>query len=581
MVPTHWRSGWRRFAFLLCLSALTYVFALVFCYPRYFDPFVPHHPDMYLAVGYHNYSLTHILSNFPRPVYSVLFRALGDLGISGSIATIVLLVLSSAVLAAVTFTRAAGTSVRLGTFLLYAFLLFAHPQFYAEHRHDFPSILALLFSLFALQFYLQYVDLDRNWAFLATAAALTAAALSKETYVIAALLLLLAIAITRKRPLPRATLELTILTTVTFAAFAFNLLRYRQYVAVSSGAAYGVDLQPLHLVSLWWAYGKALCSVAAIPLLALAMYAARVERQRWLTAGFFIIAGLCALVPNSALPDHFEPHYAWVAAPLLFAPILLIGTSPRTPPALYGTIAVVLATAWLFINRFTYNSTSATWFVDQEQATARIYRALSSVPPDSSANRILVSGLDASYHPWLAPDYLAVAFGKQRHWTVMVTATTNTSSNELVTLRHPSGTDVRQFDAAYTFDSNGHLIQLLQGASYRTVAQDNAKTVSTPALAALERKLLLDDNNGELLLQAGEAAVRWGWFEEATRYLKTANVKMQGRNPYPHFFMGQAYESLNQYPVAMSEYQQAIQLDTPPGNPVFRTALNQLIAKAH
>jgi hypothetical protein len=266
-----------------------------------------------------------------------------------------------------------------------------------------------------------------------------------------------------------------------------------------------------------------------------------------------VCAGLAAFLPHAVLPHHLERQYAWVAAPLVFAPLLFI-------PSSWWKQAVLFSAAVLVIAANNYSTKELQWLVQQERAAEHIYASLHRLDT-LTARHVLVTGLRAPFHPWLTPDYIQHRFGPSTRWTVLVPQGGPQKTDRTVQLVLPRAAQWQTADALVVYAADG----ALQGAGRGTPVSE---LVMVPELAVLTAQ----PNDFTSMLRAGVGLLEWGWPERAEQYLRRA-IQLNGANPYGHFFLGRAREQLGDAAGAKKLYQRAIALDADPPNPAFREAL--------
>ncbi|MGH9632994.1 MAG: hypothetical protein ACRD7E_32220 [Bryobacteraceae bacterium] len=566
-------------AALLC--AVLYWVCLRFIFPGYFAPLVPHHSDLYIPVGLLERSWTEILT-YPRPVAYLALRVMGSFGLEGSIAAVIILVLLGIVLTAVLAARWLDRPPALVPLAVYIVILLAHPQFYFQHRHDVPAALSYIFLLLALGAWLRWLHNGSRAMMLACLASMGLLILTKETYAAAAICLLAGTALLEKRRFhSRWILLLGVVVAIEVLGLLLNVTRYRHFVAFASGAShpYHPSFNPLSMAATLWFYlGKLFSPAAVLLLLAALAFTGRDFRK----LGFSLLsiaAGLAALLPHLVLPNHLFEEYAWIAAPLVFLPLLLV--EPDRLPfkrsvLAYGSLAG-FALLWIFTNHGAYNTPARQWTIQQERTNQGIVASLDRLQSlDPSARRVLVAGLRASYHPWLSSDFVQHELGRSREWTVLVPRNGPQRRDPPITLALPEQVRLDEFDHAVLYNENGTLARILDRSGLQQAAGSSPGSVLLPALEPHLDRLRKEPDHFTSLLSAGVLYLEWGWPERAVPYLERALKASGGENPYPHFFLGQAAEALRDYAAARLHYEQAIAADPPPGNSAFREALARL-----
>ena len=323
------------------IAVLAYVLCLWLGFPQYFAPLAPHHSDLYIPVGLLEHSPLQLLA-YPRPVAFEFLRLIGYLGVEGSIAAVIALIIAAVPLTAYAVEKLTGQSASVLTISTYSLLLFAHPEFYFQHRHDVPAALSYLLMLSAVLLW---------W----------------RGSVVASCGVLLALGLTQRNVYTghigsacRRRVAATPQPACLADALCYRCARARrsvQPVALpcvrdrragvpgNRRAARGCE----RILVLPGASVHA-GSGGARHLFVLAV-ARRCFHARWARR-----AGAASVLPN-----HLIPEYAWVAAPLVFAPILTATTRRMIVPVAAGT-AITLASY-----AFRYDTPGREWAVAQER----------------------------------------------------------------------------------------------------------------------------------------------------------------------------------------------------------------------
>ena len=533
-----------RTLLLAAIVLAAYWACLTFLFPLYFNPLVPHHSDMYIPVGLLNRSFGEV-AQFPRPLANLFLQFTGLFGVQGSIAAVVLLVLSGLV----AFVRSISGFTLAGT-ALFSLVLFGHPQFYFQHRHDVPAALSFALMLTAVYFAQRWMQLASRRALVLGCTAVLLMGLTKETYYVSALVLTAGLLwLEGNMHLRRCLIVLASFGVIEAACLAYNTARYKHYLgsALSSGAAYSPNLNPLSLATTLAIYVKELVSLPALLLLGVAFLVIGKDRLRLAT--LYVLAGIAALLPNSALPNHVEAHYAWAAAPLVFAPLLLL------PGKRWIAAAFAIAGLWVYANQGVYHSEPQQWLVKQEIGNAKLLRSLPAINAQAGPTT-LVSGLKLSYHPWLSDDFLQQYFGRKRHWVFVVPSDGPKLTSSHVQLADAAHVPKQVFDTAVLYGADGTLDNIVQ----RPPLSDD---------------ILIPTLKTQTVLGKGVEYLEWGWPDRALPHLHSA-LTADPSNPYPYFFLGRVAEALGDKEQAKRRYNEAITHDSKPGNPAFQNALSHL-----
>jgi tetratricopeptide (TPR) repeat protein len=563
------KSILRPAAFVL-LALAVYYCCLRYAFPGSFAPLVPYHPDAFGPVGLLERPWLEVFT-YPRPVTFFFLRFEGLFGVAGSILISILVALAFALAIVYFVSRWSQTQAGWVAVVCFFVIFCAQPEFYFEHRHDVPIALSGILLLFATEYWRRWL-LTGKGADLGVSVLLVAVlGLTKETYFASlAILFLGMVFVEDKLDLRRLALPLLGVAAAGILSLAITFAGFRRWVApvAGSGTSYRVSLAPADLLQNFDFYASHLFNWAAVLILAVVLFSILRDRRRLLLAATFFLAGLAALLPNSVLPNHPAEQYSWDAVAFTFAPVLLVSGSWISSLLLVGASAV-----WLWANQVAYRSVPLQWRLGQEVANSRILAAFPRLHQiDPNAKRILVTGLSARLNPWLSEDYTHHEFGN-REWTIVTTPDAPESSNKLVKIVHARNIDVDKFDYVVTFDSNGNLTQVLDRAALAHTPPDS---VLIPELLGLNAQLQKNPRDPGTLLSIGIAYLTWGLVDQAANYLEQAADAGGGKNPYPYFFLGQCSEGKNDRAAALRYYQQAVNLDQTPRNPVFQQAVDRL-----
>ena len=349
----------KRFGLTLLLVAALYWFCLQFIFPGFFAPTDPLHSDYYLpsALAADQQPIWQKI-DYPRPMGFFVLWLFGHLGLAGATALIIGVTLLNTALVVELWRRMAPgvlgwAPIGWLSVVLYAALLFGHPQFYLNHAHDAMAALSLLYLLLAMHAWENWNESGRiGWALL-TIPLLLLLVLTKETFFLAALAYWSVQVLMASRERRRSAIILLIVVLALELAGALVSLGAREGFVQTARAAthpYFIDASPGSILSSLTTLLRYQLPLPSALVLALALAVAFGRRElRW-PALFFLVAGISALLPHSLLPNHLEPNYGWVGATLTFSPLLLLGALP--PPrrwlgwATLATAGALLVAGW-------------------------------------------------------------------------------------------------------------------------------------------------------------------------------------------------------------------------------------------
>ena len=570
---------------LLVIAALAYYVSLQFVFPGYFQPLCPHHDDLYFpaALSFEHYSLWEKLQ-WPRPLGFLIVELLGRLGLQGYLASLVLITLANAALTMALVRRIFSQPVSWFLALAYCTLLFAHPDFYVNYLHDGFGTLSYFYLILAMHAWYAYRESGRARYRVACTVLMLLIGFTKETYFAAALLFWLAQIWLCHGAQRRAGAWLFVASLTFFAAgLGFNAHSLAVlHVKTDAASPYHVTLAPAAVARGFLFYASRLFHPAVLALIVAGISMLYRSREQIIMAGTLAAAGLCALVPNSMLPNHLDSMYAWTGATLAFSPVLFL-SRPVGTPSRWRTGAVyagVAALTLLSIRTSTARYEEHRWAIAQEKINRNI---LDSFPVlkglDASAKNVLITGLDMPFQPFHKAGYIHREFGSGREWTVVVPRGAAAKSDPPVRCLPPDAVQLHDYDAAFGFGEDGRLVnrwtraQLQQASTRRQI-----DGILFPALNPIFDELAKEPDKWNALLRAGVIYSQWGELDTAADLLGRS-AELNHQNPYPLFFLGKVRESQGMLAEARRYYQQAVDLDSGQPNPAFREALERLRGK--
>jgi tetratricopeptide (TPR) repeat protein len=293
------------------------------------------------------------------------------------------------------------------------------------------------------------------------------------------------------------------------------------------------------------------------------------------------VAGIVALLPNSVLPNHIDLMYAWTGACLAFSPVLFVGWRPplrlSERAAVPVVVALLLGYAAVRANQPGYEQWK--WSLEQERSNRNIVRSF-RVLQQAPGRHFLVTGISVPYYPWAIPSFIRAEFGPNRDWTVIQPRGRHAVSKAPVAFVDAAQVDITRFDHAFGYADDGHLLREWNAAQLKQLAAEGgADRVLQPGLIEPLDSLAKDPANWFYLMEVGKIYSDWGKLDQAERYLARSCEVNSSRNPYPPYFYGTVEDALGKTAVAIGLFEQAIEMDTKPGNPAFPEALRLARAK--
>ncbi|KDP87536.1 hypothetical protein CF70_000550 [Cupriavidus sp. SK-3] len=590
----------------LAVTFLTvHALVLLFIFPGFYEPFWPHHSDYYIAqaLAYSEGGIRQILSE-PRPLALLLFAQFGKLGVQGAVAASFAVVVANFVGIAMMLRRAFGLALSPAFFFAaagFAYLLTSHPYQYEYSTWDLFSQLSFLFLLFGV-----YLGLQR-YAYWQVFPLALVGFLIKETYVASASILAFAWLLHHLRSSGRrAAAPLIIILLAFIVAFALNRLNGSLFTggADFAGSPYQIVLQPQSILAQWTQYaveGISLASAAVIVMtIAIIALVFGPTSPITRTALAMSVAGAVAWLPNSVLPNHHHSAYSWAGAYLLFASVLLLPAAFQRGGIGTKILLAALTVAALCSPRsFTAAYAKERWIVENQQRQQRLVKALrgliEQIPQGQSS--VIVSGLNGPFSPfdhWQS--ILSMSPPASFHFNVMRYPPNGAKSEVamsaigridaipgIVSWITPDQLNATNATNVWLFRSDGSLIQMAGQQTYIRDWPDfgiiKLDILRYPDLLDLvstyKPSSLSNDERGYLFLRCGTIFLSYNAAPQAEFCLRES-AKLLPRNPYSHYFLGNALEQQGKTKEARLAYSEAVKMESTSPNPAFSQALQRL-----
>jgi hypothetical protein len=514
-----------------CATVFLYWFCLRFVQPGYFAPLSPYHIDFYDYAGMRIKAASDLLLRYPRPVAFLAMKLLGYGGLAGSMAGAIAIALLNLLLTVLFVRRQFGlySPWLLPAVLFYLLLNIAHPEFYAEHRHDLPAQVSYLFLFLGLLAWQSWVQRGGGRSQLLLAIpAIIAFAFAKETYFASAICLLAAMAVTDRSNRSRHAWFIGFVLAIEVASLMWTRHINSPFVNINAAvdSTYRIDLSPLSILRTFLFYVYHLLTPGLVIAVIGGLWLAFKDRVAFVSAVAFPIAAFAALAPHTLLPNHRFEEYAWAGAPLMLVPILFFGSRAldrRTASMEIGALAVCTALAVAGPNGYIrrYDTNDQRYVREQEkfnQAILRSFDRLRSLP-DSA--RILLTGLESPMVPWQVTDFIRQHFGENRYWTIAVPPKIDHRSNStLIVFEDAAGVRLENFDYVAMYRRSGELAEIRPVDKGSVPEHLPASWI--PQMVTDEEQARLRPTNPRPLFASAKTALRWGFPEEAARYLESA-----------------------------------------------------------
>jgi hypothetical protein len=502
-----------------------YWICLRYLFPGYFAPLSAFHVDFFEYASLRDKSLAQIL-RYPRPAAYYSMKLLGQGGLYSAMAGGIAVALGGVMLTVYLAVQMAGISLRALVLAacFYSVLLFAHPDFYFEHRHDLPAEVSYLFAIGSLICWNLFLRRHRIWLPIAAVCLAVLFVFAKETYFGSVLCLVFGMAILDRPNWRWHVGFLVLLAGLEGASFLWTAHLNGPFVNTHAAAenSYRIDASVASVVKISWFYLSRLFNPLLLVVLGWALFLLR-DRGRVLgVAAVFVVAGLAAFGPHALLPNHVFEEYAWVPAPLVLAPVLLIGPGKKLWPAgvMAGLVALVLFAPWGYGPG--YRSPEVTYELRQDVIGRNIARSIKQLHAIPAGSRVLVVGLDATYIPFHSESFLLAEFGEHISWTVLAgPGITPRKTNRVTRVVSVGEVNFDSFDRLVTYDSDGNL-QSIRAIRSIPTAERAKPYLLVPRLRPAAELTEMYPREAYRKFIAANVCLDWGLWSEAQRYLDGA-----------------------------------------------------------
>ena len=406
----------------------TIVFFLVFYWvclrflqPGYFSPLSPYHIDFYDYAGMVMQPASLVVTRYPRPVAFLGMKLFGFGGLDGFMAGAIGVAIANFLLTIAYVRRLFRLNSLwvLAPVAVYLLLNVAHPDFYFEHRHDFPAQVSYFFLMVSLLGWQSWIAHRRLGVLVLTLVSAVGFAFSKETYFLSALLLVGALAVV-DRSLSCASSEFFGLSRPRGGfQSAVDATHQESFCECERGGRFYLSDQPGPGLGDWDVLVLRFASAVSG-----AGWCGRVGFDHCVaeSIGVRARAGVSDRGPGGSCSafDSAEPQVRRVC-------VVGRGAFPRADCV--GRFAGFCDGR---VKRFEcarscgsggyragYQSTELRWMIERERVGGALVRSFDAMRAVRPPARILVSGLDDPSVPWQVADFMRSEFGDEVHWTVV------------------------------------------------------------------------------------------------------------------------------------------------------------------
>ncbi len=599
---------------IFCVTAVVYYLSLRFIFPGYFKPLVPWHKDSFGYFSDFDEPLTFwSMFSTPRFVGGTLDAAISQLGMGGFTAVMAIISLFSISLTIYLITLIANRKINWFFIVVYLLLVFINPWFYFNYVYDIYDTFAYLFLILAfVSWYLYLKNENSGRGYLIAIIIFTILSLfSKETYfpTFALFWIFQCVFGVKKR---RSAIYVTIITFVfMILSILHNKLVTSPFVDVdaSTTAPYYIDLSIGSLFHVFLFYLHNFANLGSAIIVGISLILVLVLKIKWKEAVLFFAMGLSTYAPYIILPNHIFPIYSWLAVPLSYCVLLLLGTEVSKYMRIsrysfkFNTILVPIIlilcffTTSLYINKG-YNNETVKWALLQEKINRNTLHAFdymkTAIKP---GDKVLISGLYTPNNPFLIPTFVINNFGKELYidWTIAVAniAWSDKAKNPALASPYRSvevkDIKVTDYDKIFVFNNEGILMNELTRDDVISQQKQTDDVISYqdlilfPELADFQKKYTENPKDPSTLMNIGIMYFNNNMFDRAETYFKKSITMMDEQplipaNPYPYFFLGNIYEQQKHDLVEAEKfYAKAIELDNPQAKNVnFEEALKRV-----
>ncbi|SKC81844.1 hypothetical protein SAMN05445504_3195 [Burkholderia sp. CF099] len=571
---------------------------LEFVFPKYLDPFWPHHSDYYLpaAIAFSPAKFWDLFT-YPRPVGQLFFWVIGHFKTRGAMVVVLCVVAANYAMLVMAVRRVFQIKFNFGFVLsaaLFAFLLAAHPYQYQFSTWDAFAQL----SLFLLMLAFFSVSSGKSWW--VSASLVLLAFLAKETYIVATGFLTFVWWISNSGRPRYAAPMLLIGGAGALAIVAEHLASSPFTTGVSAGGPYQIVLSLASISHEWLRYaveGMNWLSLSVVLLTIITMGVFRgFNSKELLWSVAFPVAGALAWLPNSLLPFHHFEAYSFSGAYLIYLPVMCLALVMTAPVGAICALIVAGAavtspvlSAQAFANQswIVMNQVRQKLFL---QTFGGLIKGLSG-----SDKTVLVSGINFPYSMFFYRySVRSLHMPANTHFFVVeyenkpvesITKKLNGDHDSVVTFITPQQIDGKKFDEAWLFRDNGSLLAKVIDPSATSPWSEAGMTESD----VLKYPLLADSfgpnhqkrpdgsgaPDGYAYLSCGVHMIDYNNLDIATNCLEKAASALPD-NPYSSYWLGVALEKQGKISKARTAYQAAIKAQGNSPNPAFQQALDRL-----
>jgi hypothetical protein len=479
------------FLFIL-LAFVVHAVVLKFIFPGYYSPLYPHHSDFYIPAAFAHapgeYYSFYSLFFWPRPIYLIVAKCFGYLGIHGGIACIISLVFINCALSALFIKRVLNLTINwklITAYVIYCGLLFSHPFLYTFYTQDLGAHISYFFLTLAAHLF--YSTYKRSYILsnVILLACSLLAFLSKETYGLAALFFTFlwffyyrkeAALYNKKNTVIKGLLPFAMVSIAFVVAYILNIAIKSSFVDPNSSAdgPYHISLNPNSVLKELFLYLKESYNIANIIMVALFSYLAITNKNPYRKKILFITLACIAsvglsLFPNAILPNHHYSGYSFNATylvylPLLFVPILSVDNPIKKSMPVAIILLCLLSP---LLNQKEYWHSGNDWVLFEEKTQRNLLDGLKpllkSITPSKKPHKIVIVGINLPFMPFHYPECLrSFPNAKYAHYDVVHyngALPWNGERTDLVKFINPPDVNKGDYEQKWIFDNEGKLVK--------------------------------------------------------------------------------------------------------------------------
>ncbi|MCR8855649.1 tetratricopeptide repeat protein [Lysinibacillus fusiformis] len=547
----------------ITLIFICYFLSLRYIFPGYFNPVLPHHSDQ---IDYYRDFQGNTFWDFfvsSRVVGDFLLSLVGMVSYQSILLFGIVVTILNILLIFKIYRNIIGNNISTYLKLIFLLLIFSHPTFYINYTYDIFSTIALFFFLVAILIWYKYEINLRKSIFISLFVLLSL--LTKETYGLSIIVFFIFQVLINKNNKRKYAIYLTISSIL---LLILTLIRSKiigsAFVSFSpdKDSPYFVSYDMISLFKTFLYYLKGGVNFYIISIIFLVFMLSIVKKKFILEIIMMLAIGLSAYIPYSVLPNHVVPHYVWVAVPLISSVILVLSSINIDKRVVNSILTLILILNFTTTLGYKNDYTDNMWAVFPENVNKNIYKSLNFVKEHiEPEDKVLITGLYNTEETWYKSMYFVKdTFDIKVNLTVLNTGIED--DTKYTKLKNIGNVNIEEYNKIFVYDTDGILKKYYVNSNSEEleIIKEHRVQILYPEINTL-LKQLEENDDWYLNMELGKKYLNIKDFANAESFLLKAVEKAKGENPYPSYFMGQLKESMGDYTIALSYYEQAIKID--------------------